>query len=126
MKLETVFQETGDEVKENTPNRKLSTDPKTSSEKNSSNENVSIEKDIESAPKINYPNCERYQLVSIICHIGASLNIGHYKSYIYNFKRSKWYLCNDEFVKEIEVNNLLEETAAISLCYYYVHMPENS
>lgn len=124
LKKGKLFQGTGDEVKENTPNHKLSEDPKTASKMNTSSGDASSAHDID-APKINYPNCERYQLVSIICHIGASISLGHYKSYIFNFKRSKWYLCNDEYVKEIDLESLLEETATISLCYYYVHMSES-
>lgn len=120
LKLGNFAQKTGDEVKENTPNNKLS-----ENSKNASNGDTSGAHEIDVA-KINYPNCERYQLVSIICHIGANLQLGHYKSYIFNFKRSQWYLCNDEFVKEIDLVDLLEETATTSLCYYYVHMPDRS
>lgn len=70
----------------------------------------------------NLPHCERYQLASIIVHIGSSTTSGHYVSYNYNFERSLWYKCNDTRVVEFELGRLMEETSENGLCYYYVHM----
>ena len=70
---------------------------------------------------IEQTQCERYQLVSIICHISNSIGVGHYVSYVFNFKHSKWFLCNDQVIREVPYSKLMEETSRSSLCYFYVH-----
>ena len=70
---------------------------------------------------IDEPNCETYKLVSIICHVSNKLGVGHYISFVFNFEHSKWFLCNDQRVEEVDISKLLEDTCKSSLCYFYVH-----
>ena len=42
-----------------------------------------------------------YQIVGTINHYGPSANSGHYTAAIYNNKKNKFYLCNDETITEI-------------------------
>ncbi|KAJ6222943.1 hypothetical protein RDWZM_001488 [Blomia tropicalis] len=65
---------------------------------------------------------EKYQLVSIICHIGESLKSGHFISYVFNFEHSKWFKCNDEKIIEVSFSTIQEDAAETSLCYFYVHV----
>lgn len=74
----------------------------------------------------NLPHCERFQLASIIVHIGRDLLGGHYMSYNYSFERSAWFKCNDNIVEQIDINTLQEETSKNGFCYYYVHMNSNN
>ena len=46
-----------------------------------------------------------YELYSILVHSGTP-NAGHYTSYIKSFESGRWYLFNDESVKEVNVSEL--------------------
>ena len=115
-------QNDNDEQKENTPDNQTivedvgrdrigsETDDKCLiDEKNLSHEDG--ENSIKSSQTLNAQmdpsRCERFQLVSIICHRGRSTDVGHYVSYVYNFEHSKWFLCNDISVKEVSFENLI-------------------
>ena len=56
-----------------------------------------------------------YKLISIIVHSGG-LNSGHYYSFCYNLIDNKWRLYNDESVKEIDINTVLNQNA---YCLFY-------
>ncbi len=45
----------------------------------------------------------QYTPTSIICHLGESMNSGHYVTY--RQKEEKWYLINDDKVEEINLND---------------------
>ena len=45
-------------------------------------------------------NSHKYDIIGIIVHYGASLNSGHYVSFIK--KSDKWFLCNDSHVIEMK------------------------
>lgn len=65
--------------------------------------------------------CEKFQLLSVICHHGDSLEFGHYTTYIFNFKRRKWFLCNDNDIMEVSFESFIQNTASIGCCYFYLH-----
>lgn len=46
-----------------------------------------------------------YNLYAIICHLGA-IDSGHYISFCKNIQNNKWYLYDDNDVKEIDINVL--------------------
>lgn len=66
-------------------------------------------------------DCEKYQLLSVICHIGSTLASGHFTSYVYNFDNSKWFYCNDTQVTEVSFDEVKRHCRDTGYCYYYVH-----
>lgn len=46
-----------------------------------------------------------YELYAIICHLGA-IDSGHYISFCKNIQNKKWYLYDDDDVREIDINIL--------------------
>lgn len=69
-----------------------------------------------------------YELYSILVHSGTP-NAGHYTSYIKSFENGRWYLFNDESVREVNVSEL-EKThggqggANAYVLYYRLHEEE--
>lgn len=89
-------------------------------------ENKNISPECDNLPTVSpFPidplQCEKYQLISIICHIGSDMIIGHYISFVYNFEHSKWFKCNDEKIREVSYSDVLRESSKTSFCYFYVH-----
>lgn len=88
-------------------------------------ENLSSEPNLEAkctlGEAVDYQSCERYQLVSIICHYGRSANVGHYVSYIFNFEHSTWFLCDDFKCTNVDCETLFNDAASSGLLYLYVH-----
>ena len=62
---------------------------------------IKIHDEIDVPTRINLPSGAMYQIVGTINHYGPSANSGHYTAAIYNNKKNKFYLCNDETITEI-------------------------
>lgn len=56
-----------------------------------------------------------YRLTSIICHKGSSCLSGHYIAYVR--RGSRWFLCNDSLVREVNEDKVLQQTSAYMLFY---------
>lgn len=63
--------------------------------------------------------CERYQLVSVICHQGPSITCGHYTCYVYNFDYQKWYHCDDSIITQVPFKQLEKNSLTTGYCYFY-------
>ena len=50
-----------------------------------------------------------YELTGILIHSGASLQSGHYYSFIKDQKENKWYKFNDSNISEYDIDNDLEK-----------------
>lgn len=55
-----------------------------------------------------------YDLKGVVLHRG-SLNTGHYTSFCRNANNNKWYLFDDELVREVEEESLVDANAYILL-----------
>lgn len=117
-KLKSSGQQTSDELKENTPNNHGP-----SPAKSLCLNLVSGNQKANSGDASTSSHCERFKLASIICHYGPKTTSGHYKSYVY--KHPKWFLCNDDFVHEVDPLKLSVDVSTKGLCYYYSHIAEN-
>ncbi|OTF79690.1 ubiquitin carboxyl-terminal hydrolase-like protein, partial [Euroglyphus maynei] len=69
--------------------------------------------------------CERYQLVSVICHQGPSITCGHYTCYVYNFNYQKWYHCDDSIITEVPFSQLEKNSLTTGYCYFYARTDHN-
>ena len=58
----------------------------------------------------------KYKLISVVNHRGSGLG-GHYYTYSYDTKLNKWFELNDESVREINLENVLENHDATMLIY---------
>ncbi|ARF10845.1 ubiquitin carboxyl-terminal hydrolase [Hokovirus HKV1] len=71
---------------------------------------------------VNYLNNNRglkYNLCSIVKHVGSNLQSGHYVCYCKNTVNSMWYKYNDEYVSYIEPEQIIEETKQDSYILFY-------
>jgi len=67
---------------------------------------------------------QEYQLKGFACHLGSSLNGGHYTSYVK--KNDTWFRCNDSNVTEIDEGDALKAAKdAYVLHYEKVDQPQN-
>lgn len=57
----------------------------------------------------NYNKYSRYTIFAIIIHWGKSIQSGHYISIVK--RNDKWYICDDDEVKEIDEDEILVDNA---------------
>lgn len=62
--------------------------------------------------KINMTEFSKYTLFGVIVHIGG-LSGGHYYSYVKRLEDEKWDLCDDRYVKRVDLANVLCRDAYI-------------
>lgn len=62
--------------------------------------------------KINMTELSKYTLFGVIVHIGG-LSGGHYYSYVKRLENEKWDLCDDSYVKRVDLANVLCSDAYI-------------
>lgn len=62
-----------------------------------------------------------YQLVAVVCHLGSSLNAGHYTSYVYNKNIDTWHSCDDDSITKVSVSDVQSDAARSGYCFFYAH-----
>lgn len=65
----------------------------------------------------------KYQLVAIVCHLGSSLNAGHYTSYVYNQSNSSWYWCDDDSITKVQESEVAKDANKNGYCFFYIRKP---
>ena len=60
-----------------------------------------------------------YQLVAVVCHLGSSLNAGHYTSYVYNQNNSSWYSCDDDSITKVQEIDVKNDASRSGYCFFY-------
>lgn len=68
-----------------------------------------------------YADDNKYQLVAVVCHLGPSLNTGHYTSFVYNQENGYWYSCDDDAVTRAETKQVEREARRSGYCFFYAH-----
>lgn len=61
----------------------------------------------------------KYQLVAVVCHLGSSLNAGHYTSYVYNQKNNSWFWCDDDSITEVQESDVAKDANKNGYCFFY-------
>lgn len=64
-----------------------------------------------------------YQLVAVVCHLGSSLNAGHYTSYVYNQNNFSWYSCDDDSISKVKESDVKNDSTKSGYCFFYAHKP---
>ncbi|OII72789.1 ubiquitin carboxyl-terminal hydrolase of the cysteine proteinase fold [Cryptosporidium ubiquitum] len=59
-----------------------------------------------------------YKLWAVVCHAGNTLSCGHYYTHAKSIN-NKWYCFNDDYVKPIRIENVLNENYKAYLLFYY-------
>jgi hypothetical protein len=95
--------------KENTENKENSLEIKKNSPEKNPHENSPENK--ENSTEKNIPNNDEYEyiLTGIVVHFGTSES-GHYYDYICNAKNNIWYEFNDKNIKQVNLNEVKEES----------------
>lgn len=62
-----------------------------------------------------------YQLVAVVCHLGSSLNAGHYTSYVYNQNNFSWYSCDDDSITKVQEAEVKTDVSRTGYCFFYAH-----
>lgn len=62
----------------------------------------------------------KYQLVAIVCHLGSSLNAGHYTSYVHNQSNGSWYWCDDESITKVQESDVAKDANKNGYCFFYI------
>lgn len=63
----------------------------------------------------------RYRLVAVVCHLGSSLNAGHYTSYVYYQNTSSWYSCDDDSITKVHEDEVKKDASKSGYCFFYAH-----
>lgn len=66
-------------------------------------------------------NDNKYQLVAVVCHLGSSLNAGHYTSYVYNQNNFSWYSCDDDSIVKVQEVEVKNDASKSGYCFFYAH-----
>ncbi|KAL0210373.1 hypothetical protein RCL1_004809 [Eukaryota sp. TZLM3-RCL] len=59
----------------------------------------------------------KYELMSLLCHVGQSLSSGHWFCYRKNKKTATWQCANDDVIKRVEEREVLSSRSAVLLFY---------
>lgn len=62
-----------------------------------------------------------YHLVAVVCHLGSSLDAGHYTSYVYNQSNSTWYSCDDDSITKVQESEVQSDAKKSGYCFFYAH-----
>lgn len=62
-----------------------------------------------------------YILVAVVCHLGSSLNAGHYTSYVYNQNNFSWYSCDDDSITKVQETEVKNDATKSGYCFFYAH-----
>lgn len=68
-----------------------------------------------------YDDDDLYQLVAVVCHLGSSLNAGHYTSYVFNQTNSSWYSCDDDSITKVQESDVERDVSKTGYCFFYAH-----
>lgn len=63
--------------------------------------------------------CVRYELKSVICHIGPSTTKGHYYSLTRNHVNGSWYDCDDHEIKRVNFDQVCADGRIYGYCFFY-------
>lgn len=63
----------------------------------------------------------KYQLLAVVCHLGSSLNAGHYTSYVYNQNNFSWYSCDDDSITKVQEADVKSNVSKCGYCFFYAH-----
>ncbi|KAF7458203.1 ubiquitin carboxyl-terminal hydrolase of the cysteine proteinase fold [Cryptosporidium felis] len=63
-------------------------------------------------------NSKKYKLWAVVCHTGDTLSCGHYFTHAKSINNN-WYCFNDDYVKPIRIENVLNENYNAYLLFYY-------
>jgi uncharacterized UBP type Zn finger protein len=84
---------------------------------------ISIKKEIEISFEKNIQiQNNKYEISSIISHLGKNLNSGHYTADIYDKQKNIWLRCNDEKVEHVSESEVLRYSSRNSYIYFYTKM----
>lgn len=61
----------------------------------------------------------KYQLMAVVCHLGSSLNAGHYTSYVYNQNNFSWYCCDDDSITRVQESDVKSDSTKSGYCFFY-------
>lgn len=62
-----------------------------------------------------------YHLVAVVCHLGSSLDAGHYTSYVYNQSSASWYSCDDDSITKVREADVRNDARRSGYCFFYAH-----
>lgn len=62
-----------------------------------------------------------YQLVAVVCHLGSSLDAGHYTSYVYSKSNSSWYSCDDDSISKVQESEVQNDAKKSGYCFFYIN-----
>jgi ubiquitin carboxyl-terminal hydrolase 10 len=62
-----------------------------------------------------------YHLVAVVCHLGSSLDAGHYTSYVYNQSSSSWFSCDDDSITKVREADVRNDARRSGYCFFYAH-----
>uniref|UniRef100_A0A6G1S4K7 Ubiquitin carboxyl-terminal hydrolase 37 n=1 Tax=Aceria tosichella TaxID=561515 RepID=A0A6G1S4K7_9ACAR len=62
-----------------------------------------------------------YHLVAVVCHLGSSLDAGHYTSYVYNQSSASWYSCDDDSITKVREVDVRNDARRSGYCFFYAH-----
>ncbi|XP_071943150.1 ubiquitin carboxyl-terminal hydrolase 37-like isoform X2 [Antedon mediterranea] len=85
---------------------------------------IQYTKEEEEELKKNYESghmANSYKLISIVSHIGATQNVGHYISDAYDFKKSSWFTYNDSLVSQISAESVQELRKRNGYIFFYMN-----
>lgn len=74
-----------------------------------------------SAHRFNEDEDNEYVLVAVVCHLGSSLNAGHYTSYVYNQNNFSWYSCDDDSITKVQEADVKNDATKSGYCFFYAH-----
>lgn len=74
-----------------------------------------------SAHRYNEDEDNEYVLVAVVCHLGSSLNAGHYTSYVYNQNNFSWYSCDDDSITKVQEADVKNDATKSGYCFFYAH-----
>jgi len=78
-------------------------------------EQIYIKKDYNYNSRNGYNKDTVYNLTAVIQHAGSSADSGHYVAYVKNYYDHKWYLCNDEDIKMVSYEYVLNVDAYVAI-----------
>lgn len=62
-----------------------------------------------------------YRLVAVVCHLGISLDAGHYTSYVFNQSNHSWYSCDDDSITKVHESEVQNDARRSGYCFFYAH-----
>lgn len=73
-----------------------------------------------SSTELEQQKLKDYQLVSVICHHGASLRSGHYTSFNFDTRQGQWYKCDDTIISKTDFETMQDDSQQTGYCFMYI------